>query len=220
MGGRGRNILDISGFYTLTYNSFYLTDASSLTKIWNKRYAQMSFLPWHVLSSPERISLSLTCSCHVNSFMTYQFLYQSYILYLHIDKIVNWGKRHIYVYILVLWRWTFFSLTQCLGYRRQEEMFCEWAQLQVVESRRIIQEDFIYLFQHVLRNSARVPCYERTECHACPATPNLEKTNWRLEKNEPKLGLTLNSIKQYLILRENHWCFSWKIYCQIYIDMT
>lgn len=55
--------------------------------------------------------------------------------------------------------------------------------------------------------------------HACPGTPNLKKTNWRLEKHEPKLGLALNSIKQYLIFRENHWYFSWKIYYHIYIQI-
>lgn len=36
------------------------------------------------------------------------------------------------------------------------------------------------------------------ECHTCP---NL-KTNWSLQNNKPKVGLTLNFIRLYLISRE------------------
>lgn len=43
-------------------------------------------------------------------------------------------------------------------------MFSGWAQLQVVDSKKVIQEDFIYLFQHIMRNTAKMSCYDCIEC--------------------------------------------------------
>lgn len=128
----------------------------------------MSFLPWHVLPSPEWESLlpwpahvMLTHLCHINSCIKVTF----YMFYLYIDKIaVNGENTYICLYSSSLAKGTSFYVTQCLGYRRHEEMFCGWAQLQVVESRKIIQEDFIYLFQHIVCNAARMSGYDCIEC--------------------------------------------------------